>query len=99
MALAPLPALPEAVGRRIIHEALAAEETTVQAVARLSSVCRTWHELLRGKRSAQPPSSCSLVDINLTSTVSTAERPISLMHLRACAAEALSTSVNRDILT
>ena len=48
---APLPALPAEVWRGIACRALAAEGSTVQAVVRLSLVCRTWRECLRGGRS------------------------------------------------
>ncbi len=53
----PLPALPVDVWGCIAHAALAAEGSTMRACVRLSLVCRTWRDCLRG--AAVQPCTCS----------------------------------------
>ncbi len=51
MSRASLPALPVDVWGYIAHTTLAAEGSTAQARFRLSLVCRTWRDSLRGAHS------------------------------------------------
>ncbi len=66
MSPAPLPVLPPDVLGRIARAALAAEDDDVRAWGRLSLVCRTWRDSLRGTsswaaRSCMLPKCLSLV--------------------------------------
>ncbi len=54
MPSAQLPALPPELMERIARAALAVEGADMRAWARLSLVCRTWRESLRGARLRVP---------------------------------------------
>jgi len=69
MNAAPLPTLPPDVMARIARAALAAEEAGLheRAWARLSSVCRTWRDSLRGALVAIASASSLVSYMSLTS--------------------------------
>jgi len=63
MTLPALPALPAEVLGCIAHAALAAEDNDVRAWVRLSLVCRTWRDSLRGAQRKSYVELCELLQL------------------------------------